>query len=210
MDYKIRSAVLPIIAVNVAVFMLQVFLGSVFTESFMLISSNILSRPWIIITSMFLHASFNHIFYNMYGLFLFGSVLEQRIGPKRFLFVYFLSGVFAAILSSFFYERALGASGAIMGVIGALIVLMPELRLLFLFIVPMPLWFAGIIYALIDLFGVFFPSGVGNIAHLAGMGLGLLYGLYLKKQKRRFDRKFSKKKHLESVDVEEYLKTGRI
>lgn len=210
MEFRIRSAVLPIIAVNVAVFMLQVFLGSAFTESFMLVSSDILSRPWIILTSMFLHGSFNHIFYNMYGLFLFGTVLEQRIGQKRLLLVYFLSGIFAAILSSLFYERALGASGAIMGVIGALIVLMPELRLLFLFIVPMPLWFAGIIYALIDLFGVFFPSGVGNIAHLVGMGFGLLYGLYLRKQKKKFDKKFSSKKHLESDDIEEYLKTGRI
>jgi len=190
--------------------MLQVFLGNAFTESFMLVSGDILSRPWIILTSMFLHGSFNHIFYNMYGLFLFGTVLEQRIGPKRLLLVYFLSGIFAAILSSLFYERALGASGAIMGVIGALIVLMPELRLLFLFIIPMPLWFAGIIYALMDIFGVFFPSGVGNIAHLVGMGFGLLYGLYLRKQKKKFDKKFSSKKHLESDDIEEYLKTGRI
>lgn len=209
MRFEVRTAVLPIILVTVIVFMLQTFLAG-FTESFMLISSDIFSRPWIIVTSMFLHGSFNHIFFNMYGLFLFGTVLEQRIGPKRFLLLYFLSGTVAALLSSFFYARALGASGAIMGVIGALIVLMPELRLLFFFIVPMPLWFAGIIYALIDLFGVFFPSGVGNIAHLVGMGIGLLFGLYLKQMKKKFDKKFHSKKHLEQDELEEYLRTGRI
>ncbi|MBI2657159.1 rhomboid family intramembrane serine protease [Candidatus Woesearchaeota archaeon] len=209
MKFEIRTAVLPIIVVNVVIFMLQTFMAN-FTESFMLISTDIFSRPWIVITSMFLHGSFNHIFFNMYGLLLFGTVLEQRVGPKRFLALYFLSGITAALLSSFFYARALGASGAIMGVIGALIILMPELRLLFFFIVPMPLWFAGIIYALIDLFGVFFPSGVGNIAHLVGMGIGLIFGLYLKKEKKKFDRKFHSKKHLESDDLEEYLKTGRI
>ena len=159
---------------------------------------------------MFLHGGVNHILLNMYALFIFGPILEQRIGAKRFLFVYILSGVIAAFFSSFFYKFALGASGAIMGMIGALIILMPDLRLLLFFVIPMPLWVAGIIYALMDLFGIFFPSGVGNIAHLVGMGIGLIYGLYLKKEKRKFDRKFSSKKHLESDDIEEYLRSGRI
>ena len=210
MKLEIKTAVLPLLAVTVAIFLLQMVLGSSFTNYFMLISSDIFSRPWILLTSMFLHGGINHIFYNMYGLFLFGTLLEQRIGAKRFLFIYLFSGIAASFLSSFFYARALGASGAIMGIIGTLIVLMPELRLLFFFLIPMSLWVAGIIYAILDLFGVFFPSGVGNIAHLIGMSCGLLYGIYLKKEKKKFEKKFSSKKHLEKDDIEEYLRTGRI
>ena len=69
---------------------------------------------------------------------------------------------------------------------------------------------AGLLYALIDAAGVLFPSGVGNIAHLAGMGAGLLYGIYLKSEKKRFNRKFSSKRHLGKEDIDEYLKSGRI
>ena len=215
MKLEIRSVVMPLIVLNAAGFMLELLefkfiLLAGFTNSFILVSSDIYSRPWILLTSMFLHAGINHILFNMYALLIFGPLLEQKIGPKKFLFIYLFSGIFAAFLSSFFYERALGASGAIMGIIGALIILMPDLRLLLFFVVPMPLWVAGIIYAAIDLFGVFFPSGVGNIAHIIGIACGLLYGLYLKKQSVRFYKKFSSKKHLEPEDIEEYLKTGRI
>ena len=181
--YKIRTVVMPIIVINLIVFLLQLTLGSAFTNSFILISEDIFTRPWILVTSMFLHSTFgfSHILFNMYALFLFGPLLEQRIGAKRFLFLYLGSGFVAAFLSSFFYARALGASGAIMGMIGAMIILLPHLRLLLFFVIPMPLWMAGIAWALIDLFGVFFPSGVGNIAHLVGMGIGLLYGFYLQR-----------------------------
>ena len=183
----------------------------------MLISNDVLTRPWILLTSIFLHGSLDHLFFNMYGLFLFGILLEQKVGAKKFAFIYFLSGIIASIFSSLIYPlisgtvfRALGASGAIMGIIGALIILMPNLRLLFLFIVPMPLWVAGIIWALIDFFGIFIPSGIANIAHLVGMGTGILIGLYLKRLRTSYQRKFSSKTHMDAEDIEEYFKTGRI
>lgn len=210
MKLEIRGVVMPLIALNAIMFILQLALDAKFTNSLILVSSDILARPWMLLTSMFLHAGINHLLFNMYALLIFGQLLEQRIGSKRFILIYLLSGIIAALLSSFFYERALGASGAIMGIIGTLIILMPGLGLLLFFVVPMPLWIAGIIYAAIDAFGIFFPSGIGNIAHLVGMGCGLLYGLYLKKQSKKFHKKFASKKHLESEDIEEYLKTGRI
>ena len=210
MKFEIKSAVMPLFAINILFFIMQLILGNNFTNSFMLISKDIFARPWIMVTYMFLHAGFYHLLLNMYVLLMFGALLEQRIGTKRFLFIYFLSGIVAAVLSSFFYERSLGASGAIAGILGMLIILMPELQILFFFVIPMPLWIFGIVYVLIETFGIFIPSGIGHIAHLAGTGAGLLYGLYLKKQKRRFDKKFSSKKHLESADIEEYLRTGRI
>ncbi len=210
MKFEIKTAVMPLIVLNIVIFIMQIVLGKNFTNSFMLVSGDIFTKPWILITHMFLHGGVNHLLFNMYALFLFGPFLEQKIGAKRFILIYLVSGIVAAFLSSFFYSRALGASAAIMGMIGALIILIPELRLLLFFVVPMPLWMAGIAWALIDLFGIFFPSGVGNIAHLVGMGVGLLYGLNLKKEKRKFDKKFYSKKHLESDDIEEYLRGGRI
>ena len=208
--FEIKTAVLPIIGLNIFFFILQIVLGRNFTNSFLLVSDDVFTRPWILLTSMFLHGGINHLLFNMYALFIFGPLLEQRMGAKRFLFLYLGSGIFAAFLSSFFYDFALGASGAIMGVIGALIILMPDLKLLLFFVVPMPLWAVGVVYALIDAWGVFFPSGVGNMAHLVGMGFGLAYGLFLKKEKKRFYSKFSSKRHLKEEDIEEYLKIGKI
>ena len=210
MKIEFKNAVIPLFALNIFFFILQVTLGDNFTNSYMLISSDIFSRPWIVVTYMFLHGGIYHLLLNMYVLLMFGSLLEERIGTRRFLFIYLVSGIIAAILSSFFYGRALGASGAISGILGVLIILMPDLTLLFFFVVPMPLWIFGIIYVLIETFGIFVPSGIGHIAHLVGLAIGLGYGLTLKKEKRTYYKKFSSKKHLDTDDIEEYLRTGKI
>lgn len=205
-----KNVVAALVIINVIVFILQAVLGRAFTESFMLVSGEVFTRPWIMLTSMFLHGGFGHLVFNMYVLLMFGSLLEQKIGAKRFLYIYFISGIIASFLSSFFYNSALGASGAIMGILGVVMILMPDLRILFFFVIPMKFWVAAIIIALIDVFGVFMPSGVGNIAHLTGMACGLIYGLNLKKQRKRFRKKFSSKTYLDSDDLEEYYRTGRI
>jgi len=210
MGYNIKNAVTPLLILNIVFFIVQTFLGRDFTTSFMLISSDILTRPWILITHMFLHGSPYHLFFNMYVLYIFGPMIEQRIGSKRFLGVYFLSGLISAFAASLFYGAVLGASGAIMGMLGVIIILLPELQVLFFFIIPMRLWIAAIIIALIDIFGIFYPAGIANIGHLAGLGTGLLFGLYLKKIKIKFQKKFSSKKHLDDDDMEEYLQSGRI
>ena len=176
------GAVKPLVLINVLAFVAQMILGNSFTNLFLLNSADILTRPWIIITSMFLHGGFSHILFNMYVLFMFGSLLEQRIGPKRFYLIYFASGILAALGASLLYPRALGASGAIMGIMGALIIFLPNMRLLFFFVIPMKFWIAAILIAAIDFFGIFYPSGVGNLAHLIGMTVGLGYGYYIKKK----------------------------
>jgi len=210
MRLNVRSWILPLIIANVAVFALQMMLGNLFTESLMLISSDVTARPWILFTSMFLHGGLDHILFNMYGLFIFGSLLERKIGPNRFIALYLGSGLAAALLSSLFYARALGASGALMGVIGAMVILMPNLQLLFFFIIPMPLWVAGIVWAVLDSIGIFVPSGIANVAHLVGMGCGLLFGLWLKKKHGKIQRIISSKSQLTEEDMLEYLKSGRI
>jgi len=87
---------------------------------------------WTILTSMFMHASFFHIFANMFSLFFIGSFLEKIIGRKRFFWVYMVSGlvgglffVLAALLNNNLETSAVGASGAVFGLLGVLAVLVP-------------------------------------------------------------------------------------
>ncbi len=166
-------------------------------------------EPWTLITHMFIHGSLTHLLFNMYVLFMFGNLLENRIGSKRFGIIYFASGIIAAIISSFFYDGMLGASGAIMGMIGALIILMPNLELLFFFIIPMKLWVAGIIIFLIDVIGgvsaSYVGSNVGHIAHIVGMICGLLIAYYFKKQISSFKKKI-KGEVIVVRDASEYMK----
>ncbi|MBS3136259.1 rhomboid family intramembrane serine protease [Candidatus Woesearchaeota archaeon] len=205
-----KSAVTYILFAILAFFMLQLALGETFTSLLLLNSEKVLTWPWILLTHMFLHGSLNHLLFNAYGIFLFGTILEERIGSKRLLLIYIVSGIIAGFFSSFFYHYSLGASAGLMALIGVLIVLMPNLQLLLFFFVPMPLWMAGIIWAAIDVFGILFPGGVANIAHLIGLGIGIAYGLYLKGKKNEYMKRFAAKSHLDKGDIEDYIKTGRI
>jgi len=209
MNFKFRNVVMWLAGINITLFLVQIILPA-FTTNFMLISEDVFTRPWILVTHMFLHGGFAHLLFNLYALVLFGGLLERKIGPKRFLVVYFLSGIIAGFVASFFYRASLGASGAIMGILAALIVLMPNLRVLFFFAIPMPFWVAGVVWALLDIGGIFFPSGVGNIAHLIGMAVGFIYGFYLKKQKKQFNRSFSSRIHMTREDINNYISKGKI
>jgi membrane associated rhomboid family serine protease len=64
-----------------------------YTDALALETASVASRPWTMLTYIFLHGSFAHLFYNMFALALFGSILERVIGGKRFLFVFFVSGI---------------------------------------------------------------------------------------------------------------------
>ncbi len=141
---------------------------------------------WQLVTYMFLHGGLWHILFNMYALWLFGSVLERVWGPKRFLFYYFFTGIGAGlttiVVSLFTRELSLsiGASGAVYGVLLAFALYFPN-QPLFLFLIPVPI---PAKYAVLILGALaFFFSATGampGIAHLAHLG-GLLFGLlYLK------------------------------
>ena len=179
----------------ISVFLLQ--LSFPITDEFVLISKDVLSRPWILVTSIFLHdpyeynpnsmqyqVSFQHLVYNMIALVLFGLILESIIGSKKFLIIFFITGIIASIGSAFFYEASLGASGAIMGIIGALAILRPKMMIYvpFGFIPPMPMIVAAGLWALIDLAGMFYPSQTANAAHLFGLGAGVVIGLVLREK----------------------------
>ncbi len=164
-------------------FLIQLLISG-FTELFLL-NSNSYLQIWRFVTAIFLHGGLAHLLYNIFALALFGSMLERLIGSKRFLIVFFVTGILANIVSVNFYDSSLGASGAIFGVIGALIVIRP-LMFIFAFGFPMPLFIAGIIWAAGDLIGLFVPSNVANLAHLSGMFFGLILGFIYRKKALRW------------------------
>jgi membrane associated rhomboid family serine protease len=156
-------------------------------------------QPYQIFTHLFSHSPtmFAHILFNMFALWMFGRILENVWGPKRFLFFYLASGVGAAALHlAMQYYRceqvwqsivagnppspekilgaispALGASGAIMGLFAAFAFLFPNTELIFLFI-PFPIkakWMVLIMVGL-DLFGGFSKTSGDNVAHFAHLG----------------------------------------
>jgi len=163
------------------IFLIQ-YLVRGFTELFLL-DSGALTQFWRFFTAIFLHGDFGHLLYNVFALALFGSMLEKLIGPRRFLIVFFVSGILANIFSVNFYDASLGASGAIFGIIGALIVVRPFM-VVWAFGLPMPLILAGILWAAGDLIGLFVPSNVANLAHLSGMFFGLIFGVLYRKHSK--------------------------
>jgi len=157
---------------------------------FQLYPAYILARPWTIVTHIFLHASFGHLFFNMLVLFFFGRELERRAGNMVFLNVFFVSGIVAAIgyaLTGIY--PVVGASGAIYGVFAALTVLAPDM-LVYVYFIPMRIKYALILFALIDFMLIGAPDMVAHTAHLSGILVGVLMGLRIKKAQQRFSRKY--------------------
>ncbi len=177
------SPVWVIIIVNFLMFIITSISSSV-ALNLGLIPAYLWERPWTILTNMFVHASFGHIFGNMITLFFFGTYLAGLIGDKKFLIVYFGGGILGNILYillGYPFSIAIGASGAVYAVAGALVVLRPTVRVLLWFFVPMPLWVLVLVF-----FVIFsFIPGVAWQAHLGGLALGLVAG-YLFRRKMRY------------------------
>lgn len=147
---------------------------------------------WGIVTSIFLHANILHIFFNGWALYLFGLYLEKLIGGKNLLGVFFVAGIvgsFAHIAFSVIVGNAglyaLGASGAIFGVLGALAVLEPNLKVIMMPVpIPLPLWQAVIMFVVFMsiIFGLGGLSGIAQDVHVAGLTVGVVMGLMYKKR----------------------------
>ncbi|PYT48497.1 MAG: rhomboid family intramembrane serine protease [Acidobacteria bacterium] len=140
-----------------------------------------------LITSMFLHSGFLHLAGNMLFLWIFGDNVEDVFGHLPYLFFYLTCGLGAGLLHVLFNLGstipALGASGAISGVMGAYMVLFPRERILtlvFIFVVPIPAvfilgyWFLLQFLAGIDALGTSAKGGVAVWAHVGGFLLGVL------------------------------------
>lgn len=171
-------------------------------------------RPWQLVTHFFMHGSLMHIFFNMYALYLFGTVLEKVWGAKRFLIFYFITGVVAAALYNLIngveyylaygtmlpftsgdlpynaFAPMVGASGAVFGLLTAFGMLFPntELRLLFPPITLKAKHFV-LIYVALELFLSFKTFNGDNIAHFAHVS-GALAGFILVKYWQKTSKNF--------------------
>jgi hypothetical protein len=152
--------------------------------------ATVLARPWTLVTSIFLHAGFLHLFVNALVLLSFGPVLEARIGRRRFLYIFFGSGIIAGAAQILVLPPdvvVLGASGAILGALGTLTVLVPRLPVLLFFFIPMPLWVASLGFGILSAILAFFTIGgsIANMAHLTGLIVGFIYGYKLRREERK-------------------------
>jgi len=186
-----------LIIINVVCFVLFTILISSdvkFLDYIALKPSNILQLTyvWTFITSMFMHAGFFHLFVNMISLFFIGSLIEKILGAKRYLGIYLATGLFAGlffVLTSLivpdnFNTYAVGASGALFGLIGLLMLLTPDLKVYVMFI-PIPIKIKYAAPGILILLWIISAVGnvpIGNTAHLGGLILGLAYGFYLRKK----------------------------
>jgi membrane associated rhomboid family serine protease len=176
-----------LIIINVAVFLLQLLSerggSDLLVRYFGLIPSRITDDLWLwqLATYMFLHGGFQHIFFNMLTLFMFGNDLERYWGTLRFLNYYFITGIGAGICSWLISIHSIavtiGASGAIYGILLAYGLLYPNRIVLLNFLLPVKVKWLVIITGAIDFYASLTGDepGVAHIAHLGGMLVGLVF-----------------------------------
>lgn len=181
---------LRLIALNVIAFLLMMTLPG-FADALVLVPGLAPVRPWTLVTYMFLHGSFGHLFFNMLSLFFFGPRLEARLGGSRFLTLYLISGLAGALLSFMTPSAAIvGASGATFGVLYGFAHYWPRDRIFIWGVFPIEArWLVGIMTVL-ALFGTrgFGSPGIAHFAHLGGFLGGFLYLRWLDRSSsaRRF------------------------
>lgn len=171
-------------------------LYSIFDERF---------HPYQLVTHLFTHANLMHIFFNMFTLYMFGRVLENVLGPKRFAMLYFATGLGAVLLNVLLdflqlqgiinfntdvnISFSIGASGAVYGIMVAFAMLFPNTELLIYFIVPLK---AKVFIPLLILAEIYMEvsrspgDNVGHAAHLGGALIGFIVIKIWSKDRTRF------------------------
>lgn len=195
---NIPKAVKHIILINILMLVLTYLNNPLMSRWFALNPITFLWKPWQLVTYMFMHGGIGHLFFNMYTLFIFGSVLENVWGTKKFLTFYFVTGVGAALVNigvqylTGSFALTVGASGAIYGILMGYAMLYPDSVLTLLF-PPVSLkakWFV-LIFAGIELLLGISNNPADNVAHFAHLG-GLIFAflliMYWKKKHRLYGR----------------------
>ncbi|SHM92470.1 rhomboid family intramembrane serine protease [Flavobacterium chilense] len=135
------------------------------------------------LSSGFLHADMMHLAFNMLTLWFFGPVVIQWLGSISFGLIYFGSLIFGSLLTMVFHKndysyRAVGASGAVTGVLYSAILLQPDMTLGIFFVIPMPAYLFGILYLLYSIYGMKAKNdNIGHTAHFGGAIGGYLITL---------------------------------
>jgi len=188
--YQSYNVVYWLIGINILIFMATYFLGGdirVFlTIHLSMIPGVIVSHKWLwtFVTYLFMHGSFGHVFFNMFGLFIFGKHVERQMGSKEFILYYLVTGALAGVFSFIVYYFTgsfrvilMGASGALFAVQLAYAVFFPTSIIYIWGILPLraPVMVLG--FTALELFFSVTGrnTGVAHLTHLAGFAFGWLY-----------------------------------
>ena len=205
---------IPPVTRSILIVNVIMFVATLVNENFMIgtfamfYPASPLFRWWQPLTHMFMHGGWWHIFFNMYTLVMFGMVVERALGTKKFLILYFVTGLGAvalhtgvewltahgadqAALYDLYRTPMVGASGAIYGVLVAFAMLYPEARMTLIF-PPVTLdakWMVAIFIGIELLTGITGTQmGVAHFAHLGGALFGFLLILYWRKSGKLWRR----------------------
>jgi membrane associated rhomboid family serine protease len=182
-----------ILVINTVIYILWNYSNAVtpeFMDANFLVSWQALldGRYWTLITSVFSHSQFFHFLLNMLVLHSFGNIMTRTLGVKRFVVFYLLAGAFSSFVhsavSAFLLHDAslpaLGASGALTGIIMIFALIYPKEKLLLFGLIPMPAIFGALLFVGLDIWGLSSQAEggglpIGHGAHLGGSFAGLVY-----------------------------------
>ena len=187
--YSFFNATLFLIAANVLVFLVTTSAASRLLGYLWLLPAAVVQGNawWQVVTYMFCHGSWGHLFFNMLALFMFGVQVERRMGSGEFLLYYLVSGIgagLATVLVNYLTGQGMvpvvGASGAIFAVLLAFAAFFPDQRILIFYVLPMRAPTAVLVFAAIEvlsMLGAFsrftnIGSGIAHLTHLAGILFG--------------------------------------
>jgi membrane associated rhomboid family serine protease len=199
------GAVTQIIVINVLVFVAWQLWGSTENDQNIMVQNFLVSwnglvegRYWTLLTSVFSHNTFWHILLNMMVLRSFGGIIESMLGYRRFITFYLSAGVFSSlchcIVSLLILHQpeipALGASGAISGLVLVFALMFPREKILIFGLIPVPALIGSVAFVGLDVWGLVAQAGggglpIGHGAHLGGALAGLIYYWYYLKPKMR-------------------------
>ncbi len=201
-SFKKGTVLTKLIYVNIAVFVVIKFVQVLFFLSgypgdetefivdWLAIPANIpslLTKPWTIITYMFLHVGFIHILFNILWLYWFGRIFLQYLSERKMLGVYILGGLAGALfyIASFnlfpafedvvLMSRALGASAAVLAIVISISVYVPEYTIYLLFLGPVRIKYIAVVIVILDILNIASHNAGGHIAHLGGAFFGYMF-----------------------------------
>lgn len=173
-------------------FVISIILGEGFFDLVLFNSLNVLKYPWILVTNVFFHGSFEHLFINCWAIFMFGSFLELRKGTDFMIKLFFSSVIISNIVFGIFNPGiyGLGISGFVYAIIGSVVVFEPNTRIfIFPFPVPLKISVVGPIFLIIEIvLSIIGGDGIGHIAHAAGFIVGFIISKYYKSKSIHYFR----------------------
>lgn len=206
--YNRRDIVMRLILVNSSIYVISLLffvftlllqvtnILDVFTSEYLMLHSNLnhlIFHPWTLVTYMFLHSGVFHVLFNMLVLYWFGNLFVEYLGTKKFIYNYFLSGIFGGLFyvlcynvfpyfnDTVAYSKALGASAAVMGIVFGAATLLPDYTIVLAIFGPIRLKYIAFFYLILDLVGISSSNSGGHLAHIGGAFFGFLFVQQLKK-----------------------------